>query len=101
MHGEDAVDAAALEKWSGRGVYTLVMLLVLVGFFQILGLTQISQPIIRFLNEVFEYAPRLIGPALLVVSAWIVARLLRVSHPSRTVRDQVRPACRRRHRLGQ
>jgi len=80
MHGEDTddtVDAAALEKWTGRGVYALVMLLVLVGFFQILGLTQISQPIIRFLNEVFEYAPRLIGPALLVVSAWIVARLLR------------------------
>ena len=80
MHGDDAddsVDAAALEKWTSRGVYTLVMLLVLVGFFQILGLTQISQPIIRFLNEVFEYAPRLIGPALLVVSAWIVARLLR------------------------
>ena len=77
MQDADTVDAAALEKWTGRGVYALVMLLVLVGFFQILGLTQISQPIIRFLNEVFEYAPRLIGPALLVVSAWIVARLLR------------------------
>lgn len=75
--GEDTVDAAAFEKWTGRGFFTLIMLFVLVGFFQTLGLTQISQPIIKFLNEVFAYAPRLIGPTLLVVSAWIVARLLR------------------------
>lgn len=75
--GGETVDAAAFEIWTGRGVYGLIMLFVLVGFFQILGLTQISQPIIRFLDEVFAYAPRLIGPALLLVSAWIVARLLR------------------------
>ena len=73
----ETVDAVAFETWSGRAVYGLIMLFVLVGFFQILGLTQISQPIIRFLEEVFAYAPRLIGPALLIVSAWIVARLLR------------------------
>ena len=75
--GEETVDAAAFERWTGKGLFALVMLFVLVGFFQTLGLSQISQPIIRFLNEVFAYAPRLIGPALLVVSAWIVARLLR------------------------
>ena len=53
------------------------MLFVLVGFFQVLGLTEITEPLTGFLNELFIYAPRLIGPALLIFVAWVVANLLR------------------------
>lgn len=75
---EDSEEPQRVERWIGRAVFYLLMLFVLVGFFQILGVTQISEPIIRFLNEIMEYAPRLIGPALLITIAWILARFLKV-----------------------
>lgn len=75
---EDSEEPQRVERWISRAVFYLLMLFVLVGFFQVLGVTQISEPIIRFLNEIFEYAPRLIGPALLITIAWILARFLKV-----------------------
>lgn len=63
--------------WTSRGVFALLMLFVIVAFFQTLGLTVVTEPITRFLNQVFEYAPRLIGPAILVVGALVSATLLR------------------------
>ena len=68
---------AKIERWIGRGVFLVLMLFVLVAFFEVLGLTQITGPLTGFLNELFVYAPRLIGPLLLVVIAWVVANLLR------------------------
>lgn len=72
-------DVAKIEDWIGRGVFFVLMLFVLVGFFQVLGLDQITQPIMIFLNEFFQYLPRLIGPAILVLIAWAVARFLRMA----------------------
>lgn len=68
---------AKIERWVGRGVFLILMLFVLVAFFEVLGLTQITGPLTGFLNELFVYAPRLIGPLLLIVIAWVVANLLR------------------------
>ena len=72
-----AESALKIERWIGRGVFFVLMLFVLVGFFEVLGLTQITGPLTGFLNELFIYAPRLIGPLLLVVVAWAVANVLR------------------------
>lgn len=75
---EDSEEPRRIERWISRSVFCLLMLFVLVGFFQILGVTQITEPIIKFLNEIFEYAPRLIGPAFLIAIAWVLAKFLRV-----------------------
>lgn len=69
--------AEKIERWVRRGVFLILMLFVLVAFFEVLGLTQITGPLTGFLNELFVYAPRLIGPLLLIVVAWAVANLLR------------------------
>jgi len=53
-------------NWISRIVYYIVLLFVLVAFFQVLGLTLITVPLNRFLERVFEYAPRLLGAAALV-----------------------------------
>lgn len=76
---EDATEPQRVEYWVGRCVFWLLMLFVLVGFFQVLGVTQVTEPIIRFLNQIFEYAPRLIGPALLILIAWLLAKFLRIA----------------------
>ena len=58
-------------------VFWVIMLLVLVAFFQVLGLTAVIQPLNQFLGQVFQALPRLIGAAALIVIAWITATVLR------------------------
>jgi hypothetical protein len=72
--GEEKIE---VERWFGRGAFWLVMLFVLVAFFETLGLTAITEPLNRFLVRVFEYAPRLIAPAILALVAWALATGLR------------------------
>ena len=50
---------------------------LLLVFFDILGLEIINRPLTVFLTKIFEFIPRLIGPILLIVAAWIVASILR------------------------
>lgn len=70
-------ETGKIERIIGKAVFALLILFVLVGFFQALGLTEITEPLTGFLNQLFVFAPRLIGPALLLFVAWVVANLLR------------------------
>lgn len=76
--GEEGAQAIEIEQWLARGVYYLVLLFVLVAFFQTLGLTLITQPLNQLLIQIFEYAPRLIGAGAILLFAWIVASALRL-----------------------
>jgi hypothetical protein len=49
-----------------------------VAFFEALNLTLITEPLSRLLNQLFEYAPRLLGAGVLLLVAWIVASLARI-----------------------
>lgn len=58
-------------------VFYIVMLFVLVAFFQALQLDMITTPLNSFLDQVFNYAPRFLGAGILGVVAWIVARVVK------------------------
>jgi hypothetical protein len=75
--GEERAESISIEKWVGRGVFALLMLFVLVAFFEVLGLRLITEPLNRFLIQIFEYLPNLIGPVILVLVAFLVATGLR------------------------
>ena len=75
---DESAQPQKVERWIGRGVFWILMLFVLVAFFQVLGVSQVTEPITRFLNRIFEYLPRLIGPAILVIVALLLAKFLRV-----------------------
>ena len=53
------------------------MLFALVLFFNTLKLTVVSEPLLTLLNKVFGYLPQLLGAALLVALAWVVAIVAR------------------------
>ncbi|NIO08005.1 MAG: mechanosensitive ion channel [Deltaproteobacteria bacterium] len=61
-----------------RSVFYLIMIFVLVGFFQVLGLTLATEPLNRLLSEVFTFAPRLLVAGVLLLVAWIVASALKL-----------------------
>ncbi|MBT8395321.1 MAG: mechanosensitive ion channel [Gemmatimonadetes bacterium] len=66
-----------VERAAGKSVFYLVMLFVLVAFFQALGLELITEPLNALLTQLSEFAPRLLGALGLLVVAWLVATVLR------------------------
>lgn len=61
----------------GKAVFYLLMLFVLVTFFNVLDLPIVSTPLNGFLNQVFAFAPRVISAAVLGAVAWVVATVAR------------------------
>jgi hypothetical protein len=76
--GKEEAEAVPVEDWVSRGVYYLLLLFVLVAFFEALNLTLITEPLNRLLSQLFEYAPRLLGAGLLLLAAWIAASVLKL-----------------------
>lgn len=62
-----------IEPVIAKGVYYLILLFVLIAFFQTLGLTIITQPLNTMLNQVFGFLPSLLGAGALLALAWIIA----------------------------
>jgi hypothetical protein len=94
--GPEEGGAVPVEEWLSQGVYYLLLLFVAVAFFEVLNLTLITEPLNRLLNQIFEYAPRLLGAGLLALVAWIVAsvarlvvsRVLKVANLDKRLADQ-------------
>ena len=70
--------AATVEKWAGKIVYYIIMLFVLVAFFQRLGLEMVSAPLNNFLSSISGYSSRILGAAFLIVAAWALATAARM-----------------------
>lgn len=66
-----------IEEIVGKVVFWVLMVAVLIGFFQILGLAFVADPLNNFVGEIFDYLPNLLSAALLLLIAWLVARVLR------------------------
>ena len=62
-----------VEKWVSTAVYYLVMLFVLVAFFQAVELPAVAAPLNAMLEQIAIAAPQLLGAALILLLAWLVA----------------------------
>ncbi len=76
--GKDAEQGIDTEGKISKGIFFILMLFVLVAFFQVLGITLITEPLNRLLTVVLEYLPRIYAAGLLLVVAWVIASLLRL-----------------------
>jgi len=62
-----------LEKWVASAAFYLVMLFVLVAFFQAVQLPAVAAPLNAMLEQIALAAPQLLGAILILFMAWIVA----------------------------
>lgn len=62
-------------KIAGKIAYYLIMLFVLIAFFNALNLPVVSQPLNAFLDQIFLYAPRVISAGVLGIVAYVLARV--------------------------
>lgn len=85
---DSEVDA---ESWGAKGVFWIVMFLVLIAFFNVLDLEIVSEPLQALVTKVFEFGPSLFAGAVLALVAWVlanVARTLTTSALSKTAIDE-------------
>ncbi|MDC0835221.1 hypothetical protein AY599_15540 [Leptolyngbya valderiana BDU 20041] len=67
-----------IEQWAAAFVYWIILLFGLLAFFNALSLEIVSAPLAGFLEQIFDYLPR-IGAALLWLGfAWVLATLSKV-----------------------
>lgn len=76
--GEEKARTIEVERGISKGIFYLLMLFVLVAFFQTLGITLITEPLNNLLNKLFQFVPQLLGAAVLILIAWVVARIMKL-----------------------
>ena len=73
----DKDEVPDVEPAIARAVFWLLMIFVFIGFFQALKLTAVTGPLDSFLDQIFQYAPRILSAGILLLVAWAVATGIR------------------------
>jgi hypothetical protein len=66
-----------IEETVSKIVYYIILLFVLIAFFQALGLTIVTQPLNSLLNQIFAFGPNILAAGALLLIAWLIATALR------------------------
>ncbi len=71
-----------IEGGTSAAAYYIVLVIVLVAFFNALSLHQVSGTLQTLVDQILGFAPRLIAGGVLILVAWIIATIVRsvVSH---------------------
>jgi hypothetical protein len=75
--GLTGTDSLQVEKFLGSLVFWIVLLFTLGAVLDTLQLRVASQPLNSFLNQIGEFLPKLLGAAILLGAAWLVATLVK------------------------
>ncbi|MEL6221239.1 MAG: mechanosensitive ion channel [Cyanobacteria bacterium J06627_8] len=75
---QDDAPSPPIEKWVAAVVYWLIMTFTLVAFLQALNLDVVSAPLNNFLQQIFNYLPRVGGALVLLGLAWLVATIVKL-----------------------
>ncbi|MEL6399943.1 MAG: mechanosensitive ion channel [Cyanobacteria bacterium J06607_6] len=76
--GQSSDRDVPIEQWVATGVYWIIMIFTLVAFLNALNLEVVSEPLNEFLQEIFQYLPRIGGALLLLAVAWATATIVKV-----------------------
>jgi len=66
-----------IEGGAAAGIYYLILLLVLVAFFNALHLELVSGPLQALVEQVMAFVPKLVAGGILILIVWVIATVLR------------------------
>jgi hypothetical protein len=66
-----------IEGGTSAGIYYLILLLVLVAFFNALDLELVSGPLRALVDQVLAFVPKLVAGGILILIVWVIATVLR------------------------
>ena len=78
VFGQDSAQKLPIEQWVAAAVYWVIMIFTLVAFLQALRLDVVSEPLNDFLQQIFQYLPRIGGAVVLLGIAWAIATVVKV-----------------------
>lgn len=67
-----------IESWAAQIVYWVILLFGFLAFFNTLNLEIVSTPLASFLDQIFNFLPRLAAAAALLGVAWLLATVCRL-----------------------
>lgn len=76
--GRDQELDTPVEQWIATAVYWIILIFTLVAFLNALNLEVVSEPLNEFLQEIFQYLPRIGGALILLAVAWATATIVKV-----------------------
>lgn len=76
--GQRQGESFQIEKWASEVVYWLIFLFAIVAFLNALQLQAVSEPLNSLLAKVTGFLPQLLGAALLLGIAWVLATLTKL-----------------------
>jgi hypothetical protein len=71
-------EAPQVEQWISSAVYWLIIAFTVVAVLNSLNLQTVSQPINSFLDQILAFLPKLVGAAVLLGLAWLIATLVKL-----------------------
>jgi hypothetical protein len=77
VSGQDPSQSIPVEQWAATLVYWVIFLFAIIAALNALNLSAVSEPLNRFLDQIFVYIPRIAGAALLLGIAWLVATVVK------------------------
>ncbi len=75
---QPGVEPPAVEQWVSSAVFWIVIIFTVVAVLQTLQLEVVSQPLNNFLNQILVFLPKLLGAAILLGVAWLLATLVKL-----------------------
>lgn len=75
--GQRSEDNFAIEEWIANLFCWLIRLFAIVAFLNALNLQAVSAPLNSLLNQVTSFIPQIVGAAILLAIAWVVATLVK------------------------
>ena len=75
--GSTPDEAVSVEQAAGSLIFYVIMLFVLLGFFQRLNLTIVTDPLNRLLSQIAAFVPNLIAAAIILFVGYVLARIFR------------------------
>lgn len=76
--GQDPDQSPPIEQWVAASVYWVILIFTLVAFLNALKLEVVSEPLNDFLQQIFQYLPRIGGAAVLLGVAWATATVVKI-----------------------
>ncbi|MDY7007552.1 MAG: mechanosensitive ion channel [Cyanobacteriota bacterium] len=68
-----------VEKWISSVVFWIIMIFVLIAFFDKLNLTAVSEPLNAFLTEITSFLPNIAAALIWLGIAWLVATIAKLA----------------------
>lgn len=78
LFGQDQSQSFPIEQWVAAAVYWVILTFTLVAFLNALRLEVVSEPLNDFLQQIFQYLPRIGGAAVLLGVAWATATVVKI-----------------------